>query len=406
MKRILIIMHYMELGGAERALLGLLDALDPARVQVDLFLHQHTGAFMHLIPSWVNVLLERHGYRAIERPIKDAMCMGEWGVVWGRLKARRRSALYHKSLPASQQAMDSSVFHTVMTCVESHLPSLEDLGEYDLAISFLQPHNVVAHKVTARIKMGWIHTDYSTVHFNVAEELPVWSQLDYIASISPHCTTAFLTAFPSLEHKIVEMENILSTTLVRKQASEGAAPELATCTALKLVSVGRICHAKNYDIIPAVARLLVDEGLDFTWTIVGPGDASTIVAEARRLGVEKHVQFVGGKANPYPYIAAADIYLQPSRYEGKSVTVREAQMLHRPVIITAYPTAPSQVENGKDGIICPMTAQGIADAIQSLASDPALCDTIISYLTSHDYSNSTEVQKLYDILDLSQISQS
>lgn len=39
--RIIILMHYMELGGAEMALLGLLGALDPERVQVDLFIYSH-----------------------------------------------------------------------------------------------------------------------------------------------------------------------------------------------------------------------------------------------------------------------------------------------------------------------------------------------------------------------------
>ena len=43
--RIFINMHYMELGGAERALLGLLNALDTDKVDVDLFLNQHTGEF-------------------------------------------------------------------------------------------------------------------------------------------------------------------------------------------------------------------------------------------------------------------------------------------------------------------------------------------------------------------------
>lgn len=46
------------------------------------------------------------------------------------------------------------------------------------------------------------------------------------------------------------------------------------------------------------------------------------------------------KENPYPYIKACDWYVQPSCYEGKSVVVREAQMLCKPVIVTNYPTAP------------------------------------------------------------------
>ena len=53
---ILINMHYLEIGGAETALIGLLNALDPKRVDVDLFLHDHRGEMMQFVPEWVNVL--------------------------------------------------------------------------------------------------------------------------------------------------------------------------------------------------------------------------------------------------------------------------------------------------------------------------------------------------------------
>ena len=56
MKRIFIAIQYMELGGAERALLGLLDALDASRFQVDLFVYRHSGELMPLIPDKVNLL--------------------------------------------------------------------------------------------------------------------------------------------------------------------------------------------------------------------------------------------------------------------------------------------------------------------------------------------------------------
>ena len=50
---ILILMHYLEIGGAETALVGLLNALDKERVDVDLFLHDHRGEMMQFIPDWV-----------------------------------------------------------------------------------------------------------------------------------------------------------------------------------------------------------------------------------------------------------------------------------------------------------------------------------------------------------------
>lgn len=106
---------------------------------------------------------------------------------------------------------------------------------------------------------------------------------------------------------------------------------------------------------------------------------------------------LGKKTNPYPYIKACDIYAQPSLYEGKSVTVREAQILCKPVVITNYPTAKSQVINEVDGVIVPLdeleTAAGIVDFINK----KHLRDKIIGYLRTHDYGNEKEVEKIYSL---------
>lgn len=223
----MINMHYMALGGAERALLGLLNALDSQWVQVDLLLNQHTGEFMPLIPEHVNLLPERRGYNAIERPMRDIVREGQWLVAAARLLARWRHRRYRRTLSAEERAYDSSIFQYVADCVTPVLPSLRGLGEYDLAISFLTPHNIVLDKVMARRKVAWIHTDYSTIHIDVERELRVWGRYDHIASISEDCTRSFLQKFPTLADKIIPIENILSPTLVRRQADAfDARPEL------------------------------------------------------------------------------------------------------------------------------------------------------------------------------------
>ena len=134
--RIFINMHYMALGGAERALLGLLNALDTEKVDVDLFINQHTGEFMPLIPSKINLLPELKGYNAIERPMKTILKEGQIGVLYGRLKARFQHDKYKKSLEESKRSFDSSGFQYVANAVDPYLKSLDNLGEYDLAISF------------------------------------------------------------------------------------------------------------------------------------------------------------------------------------------------------------------------------------------------------------------------------
>lgn len=135
-KRIFINIHYLEIGGAERALLGLLSALDPDKVDIDLFVNQHTGEFMSLVPDYVNLLSEVAEYSCIERPIKDIVKEGYISIALRRLWAKYKYRQYFKTLTVDKCCYDSSIFQYVMNAVEGALPSLEYLGEYDLAISF------------------------------------------------------------------------------------------------------------------------------------------------------------------------------------------------------------------------------------------------------------------------------
>ena len=91
--------------------------------------------------------------------------------------------------------------------------------------------------------------------------------------------------------------------------------------------------------------------------------------------------------------------MHPSRYEGKSIVVREAQILCKPVIITNYPTAKSQINNGADGIICELDNTKIAEAIHYLAIDKEKQQQLINYLQSHDNAGINEVEKIYKLIE-------
>ena len=224
-KRIFISMHYMEIGGAETALIGLLQALDYTKYDVDLFLHAHRGEMMQFIPKEVNLLPEIPVYAQIERPMKSVLLDGYFRMVAARLLAKYKTQRYREQNNIIETAAG---LQYVADAVTPMLPPINPDVEYDLAISFLQPHNIVRDKVRAQKKICWIHTDYSVVDINAELELPVWSAFDNVVSISPDVTRTFLQVFPSLKDKIIEIENILSPAFVRGRADEfDALSELA-----------------------------------------------------------------------------------------------------------------------------------------------------------------------------------
>ena len=390
---IYIAIHYLEIGGAEISLIGLLQALDYSKYDVDLFVYSHRGELMQFIPKEVNLLPEIQEYAQIERPMKDVLRDGYWRIVLRRLIAKRGFARYKKS---KHPVDNGAVFGYVFDSVTPVLPSLEYLGEYDLAISFLTPHNIVADKVKAKKKAAWIHTDYSKIDVDAELELPVWSKFDYVVSISDQVTENFLGVFPSLKDKIVRIDNILSPKFVRERA-EQIPPEVVNKEMPKedgvtnLLSVGRFCYAKNYDNVPDICRRVIDAGANVRWYLIGyGGDEPLIRSKIAEAGMEDRVIILGKKSNPYPYIKACDIYVQPSRYEGNSVTVREAQILCKPVVVTDYSTVRNQVKDGLDGVIVPLDNAECAVRIAGLVADHTRSVKIVDFLSENDFGNLKE----------------
>ena len=391
-------MHYMELGGAESALLGLLQSVDPDRVDVDVFIYDHRGELMKYIPTdKVNLLPEVVAYKMIERPFVECVKAGQIGVALGRWLAGKTV----DKTPVPNGKHDIRIFTRIADWVEHFVPSIQPDVEYDLAISFLMPHNYVIKKVRAKKKMGWIHTDYSTVYVDVDRELPVWSKLDYIGSISEEVGEKFLETFHSLNAKIFPIENILSSTFIRQRAEEEIVSLDSKSSTIKLLTIGRFSPQKKMEEIPAISRKITDNGIDVKWYIIGFGGEEiehVVRCNMEKEGVVDKVILLGKQENPYPYIQACDIYVQPSRYEGKSITVREAQILCKPVIVTNYPTASSQIQDGVDGIIVPMDVDECAKAMSKFIRDKEKQGEIVSYLKVHDYGNENEIEKIYKLV--------
>ena len=399
MKRILIVSHAMELGGAERSLIGLLNVLDPKRYEIDLFLLRHEGELLEYIPEYVHVLPKVAAYTVLARPMKDTLREGHFWLTGVRLYAKIKAARYNKKHQYKDSAVALEYSHKY---IKRYMPKINPTVEYDLAISFLTPHYFVAEKVRAKKKIAWIHTDYKKVQINIPSETVMWGKYDYIASISEEVSKSFLEVCPSLRSKLILIENILPERLIKRQAMElDVTKEMPVIKdGFRLLSIGRYCIAKNFDNVPAICSCLLKKGFKVKWYIIGfGGDEELIRQKIAAAKMEEYVILLGKKENPYPYIKACDLYVQPSRYEGKSVPVREAQMFAKPVVITAYPTSGSQLEDGVDGVVVPMDNEGCADGIAKLLDDPKKMQSLSEACRRRDYSNQKEVEKLYELLN-------
>lgn len=395
-KQILILMKTMNIGGAERSLLGLLGAFDYNKYNITLMIYQHGGEFMKYIPKEVNLLPYNSLFDVFEVPIKKILFSKRFLFGLARILSKVELKLYSfyskkgKSPWISQQYTNKYIVPL--------LPKIE--GNYDMAINFLGVSDVLIKKVNAKKKIGWIHTDYNQLVYNSRKDKRLYSMLDYIVNVSEECNNVFLSHHPEFINKSIVIENILAKKMILEQADEFTVEnEMVNDDSLKILSIGRFGKAKNFDNIPEICKNIISRGIDIKWYIIGYGnDERLIKSKINEYGMSNNVFILGKKENPYPYIKTCDFYIQPSRFEGKSVTVREAQILSKPVVITNYKTSKNQIKHEFDGVIVPMQNDRCSVKIVEFLNNQKLINQIIQNCSKSNFENTQEFKKIEKIL--------
>ncbi len=394
MKRILVISQDMHISGVSRAQLGLLHSFDKTKYKVDLFLRNPEGDFMKYIPKEVTLLPTPKAYKCVDMTTADTLKRGRilqaFGKAYGMIKAKS----YAKKHSADLSAIALDCTH------KYQLPFLPMISreEYDLVISFVAPHYFGAYKCKAKKRLSWIHTDYYRLDIDPASERKIWSRFDAIASISDSVGKAFCEKITGLEDKVVRIDNPISPDLIRRSAIERQSKMAKD--GIRIVSCGTLSANKNFRSVPKMASLLRSEGLDVKWYIIGDGpDRPEIERQIAIEEVEDRVILLGKKDNPYPYFAECDLFVHPSLYEGKAVSVIEAQILGKPVAITNFQTAHSQLRDGFDGVIVPLDTEGCAKGIAELLCDQKRMSALSENCKNSYYGSEKDMNTIYSFME-------
>ena len=377
-------------GGAERSLVNLLQLFVYQKYEVDLLLFQEEGIFLEQLPNEVHILhdcdilhlLYAKGNNRI-KGIKHPLLTFDhyWGTFWARKKT--------ESMYASRQYRWEHYY-------KDRIPSIKT-KKYDVAISYLHGEQLyyLVDKVDAKRKIAWIHTDYSKLNALEEHDLKYMRQVDSVVSISNICVETLCKTFPSIKEKFCMLPNLTSSSSI-KYLAEKEYPKEYGGDEFKIVSVGRLIHLKGFDMAVDAASILKENGLKFSWFILGDGELKTeLNMQIKNKNVDDCVFLLGATDNPYKYMDGADILVQTSRYEGKSVVLDEAKILGKPIVVTNYDTVKDQV-NDNEGVIVNMSSEAIAAGIMKII--PRI-DEIHTYLNAHEYGNQDEIYKYYQLID-------
>ncbi|WNR43802.1 glycosyltransferase [Paenibacillus roseipurpureus] len=389
-KKILFIMNNLNCGGAEKALISLLETLDYSQYEVDVYLLRHSGLFLSKLPPEVRLLPEPAEYRFFDMSMRKAVlhCLrrGQFKIAILRLLAGSIYVSEKNRVRCEQR---------VWKYLANSLKNIDT--KYDIAVGYLEKNPIYfcIDKVQATKKIGFIHNDYDKLGMDPKLDQVYFNKLDYLVTVSEECGHILRERFPNLSDHIEVMHNIVSPSAIQKLAMEQVNLKDRDIT---IVSVGRLNVQKGFELAIESCQQLVQQGYPVKWYIIGEGE------ERERLEklIEQHnlqetFILLGIKENPYPYIREADIYVQPSKFEGKSIAIDEAKILQKPIVVTNFTTAKDQIKNKFNGIIVAMTPAAVCEGIKEIIENEELRKQIVFNLGKEMLGTESEIYKLYQL---------
>lgn len=375
MKKLLFVINTLGYGGAERALLNLLGALDPAQYQISLFVLTGQGELIHELPAYVGILnadyndcsvLTKAGRTHLLR------CVLRAGIGKGLLVKRARYLLKNLYRMCREKRIQADKLCWRILAEGAPAPE----GEYDLAVAYLEGGATyyVADRVRAKKKAAFVHIDYVQAGYGKALDLDCYQRMDHIFTVSNEVKEHFLEVYPSYENKVSVFPNLVDQKRVCRLAEEGEGFSDAF-HGVRILTVGRLTEQKRYDVaIDAMALLKKTSPVPVRWYVLGEGALrEQLERQIQKLGLEKEFHLLGVKANPFPYYRGCDLYVHATGYEGKSIAIQEAQILGKPILATDCSGNKEQIEPDVDGRLCRLDSQSVSDEILWMIAHPDRC---------------------------------
>lgn len=370
MKKVLFVINTLGCAGAETALIELLKSLDEKEYELSLYVLMGQGEMIDKIPENVKLLNDHYCKDSVlSKQGKQAMMKTVWRSFWENGNVFGKFAYIVRTFSAMRRTGKFQPDKILWRVISDGSPRFEET--YDLAVAYLEGGSTyyVADHVKAKKKAAFIHIDYESSGYTKGMDRNCFDKIDRIFTVSDEVKKHFLNVYPKYQDKVKVFHNIINQDEIRRKAEAETGFE-DHFDGVRLLTVGRLTYQKAYDIAIDAMKLIKDRGYKVRWYILGEGsERPALEKKVKELGLEKEFLMPGAVSNPFPYYKQADIYVHATRFEGKSIAIQEAQTLGCAIIASDCNGNREQIVQEKDGLLCQLNPESIAEAVISLVED-------------------------------------
>lgn len=371
-KKVIFISQALWIGGIETALVNLLNRFDYDKYDVTCLIVQNSLEMSERItPKCRLIVADRDSTASFDKPYKFSRL---FGLIQKPQNASKLRLIIWRVLQFLLRALELRLYsHYIKKQLRNE--HFDTAIIYTNRVSEIAVRALEADKFITFFHHGSFHREYHDVWG--------YEHSRSIVTVSDSIKSQFAQALPKYADKLTVIPNITDVEVIRRKSAETS---VEYPDGFNIVSCGRLDPVKGFDLAIGACKLLLDKGInDFHWHIIGGGPIETELKKAAAdSGAGEHIVFHGMQQNPYPYMANADLFVQPSRFEGYSLSIMEALALSLPIVATKA-AAGEQITDGVNGVLCDTSAESIADAIKNLYIGKDEANKYREYLRSYDF---------------------
>lgn len=403
-KKILFVINTMGRAGAEKCLMSMLKYMDKERYDISLFSIINRGELFDSVPEGVRILNED----PCTESVLDKKAKRELGKIIFKEGFRRgyifREAGYLWKVASYQRKRGKLDFKKLFwKLLADHAPRQKE--SYDLAVAYIQgaaTYYVMDH-VRAKKKIAFLHNEFIGSGYCPRTDEAYYEQADRIYCVSGSIRRHLAEVYPQMSSKMEVFHNLLDVEEIQSMSSE--TEEMSPLFRKKegetiLLTAARLEPVKAYDLAIPALSIVRKAGYDVKWYVLGEGSKKQELERMiREYGLEDSFILLGARKNPYPYMAACDIYVQATRYEGCCTSISEAVILGKPVIASDCDGNKEQLARYETGILVRLDAEDIARGIMELVSDRGLQERLVRQANMDDFNPDTSLKRIYQYME-------
>lgn len=372
MKKIVFIAQHLTIGGIQKSLISVLNSIDFTSYDVTLYVRKKRLDLLPFINDKVKVIINDDKHHYYLKPK---------AVVYQILAAINKLFCNSAGVNKYNQKLADYVRDSMFRYESKRYFNNQN---YDVAISYWQGYNTmfVDKYIKAKKKIMFFQASVDEAHGVHEETMP---HFDKIVVEHEDIKKLLCSWYDNINEKIVILDNYTNPVFLKQMSTEFQIEKKENTMVLS--TCARFSKDKGIDLAVEAARLLKERGLRFVWYLVGDGPTRDMV----EVLIDKYelndcITLTGMQKNPYPYMNASDIYVQPSYQEALSIAMLESQLLAIPMVSTKTPGGLVMVKDGINGYLADINAEALADVIEKMIVDSEERVKMREYLLNIDYS--------------------